>query len=148
MLSSLERSKSTRRTATVTTSAPEASSARIISSVERYLPVPTSRREWNTRPPMVRGMSFTTSRAVVMGSPSSYEMHQLDGIARGDAHLAQRRPAHDAAVLLPPHPHRGRFPWPPELQQRRAPRGGAPPPRPPPPPRFSPPAHPSPPLPP
>src|SRR5258708_9424982 len=112
MLSSLERSKSTRRTATVTTSAPEASSARIISSVERYLPVPTSRREWNTRPPMVRGMSFTTSRAVVMGSPSSYEMHQLDGIARGDAHLAQRRPAHDAAVLL-------HHPRPPGASQRR-----------------------------
>src|SRR5258708_17844955 len=104
MLSSLERSKSTRRTATVTTSAPDASSARIISSCERYLPVPTSRREWNTRPPMVRGTSFTTSRAVVIGSPSSYEMHQLDGIARGDAHLAQRRPAHDAAVVVPPPP--------------------------------------------
>src|SRR5258708_15332242 len=110
MLSSLERSKSTRRTATVTTSAPEASSARIISSVERYLPVPTSRRELNTRPPMVRGMSFTSSRAVVIGSPSSYEMHQLDGIARCHAHLAQRLPAHDAAGSLPPTLTRDRPP--------------------------------------
>src|SRR5712692_11813897 len=103
MLSSLERSRSTRRTATVTTSAPDASSARIISSLERYLPVPTSRREWNTRPPMVRGMSFTTSRAAVIESPSSHEMHQLDGVARGDAHLAQRGTAHDAAVVLHHH---------------------------------------------
>src|SRR5258708_14636300 len=127
MLSSLERSKSTRRTATVTTSAPEASSARIISSVERYLPVPTSRREWNTRPPMVRGMSFTTSRAVVIGSPSSYEMHQLDGIARGDAHLAQRRPAHDAAAWFPPPPPPARGPSPPEPAQPPTPAHGVPP---------------------
>src|SRR6266851_4054710 len=126
MLSSLERSKSTRRTATVTTSAPDASSARIISSCERYLPVPTSRREWNTRPPMVRGMSFTTSRAVVIGSPSSYEMHQLDGIARGDAHVAQRRPAHDAAVVLHHHGTRVEFQCRQELEQRRAVRDGAP----------------------
>src|SRR5439155_15167430 len=98
MLASLERSKSTRRTATVTTAAPDASMARSISSLERYLPVPTSRREWNTRPPMVRGMSFTTSRAVVIGSPTSHEVHQLHGVARGDAHVAQRGPAHDVAV--------------------------------------------------
>src|SRR5437660_12866517 len=100
MLSSLERSRSTRRTATVTTAAPEASMARSISALERYVPVPTSRREWNTRPPMVRGMSFTTSTAVVIGSPASHEMHQLDGVARGDAHVAQRGPAYDAAVVL------------------------------------------------
>src|SRR5258708_39945554 len=142
MLSSLERSKSTRRTATVTTSAPDASSARIISSCERYLPVPTSRREWNTRPPMVRGTSFTTSRAVVIGSPSSYEMHQLDGIARGDAHLAQRRPAHDAAVFLPHHRPRGGVPCPPGVGQRPARRVWAPPPRPPHLHSFAPPGHP------
>src|SRR5690242_10351760 len=125
MLSSLERSRSTRRTATVTTSAPDASMARIISSLERYLPVPTSRREWNTRPPMVSGMSFTTSTAVVIGSPSAHEMHQLDRVTLGDAHIAQRRPAHDAAVVLDDHGARVELQRRQQLQQRRAVGDGA-----------------------
>src|ERR1041385_3101538 len=122
MLSSLERARSTRRTATVTTSAPDASMARSISSLERYLPVPTSRREWNTRPPIVRGMSFTTSTAVVIGSPASHEMHQLHGVARSDAHVAQRRAAHDVAVVLHHHGARVELQRGQELQQRRAAR--------------------------
>src|ERR1700688_940280 len=44
----------TRRTATVTTSAPEAAWQRAISGKLRYLPVPTNRREWKVRPAMVR----------------------------------------------------------------------------------------------
>src|ERR1700688_4214567 len=44
----------TRRTATVTTSAPEAAWQRAISWKLRYFPVPTKRREEKVRPAMVR----------------------------------------------------------------------------------------------
>jgi hypothetical protein len=44
------RSRGTRRTATVTISAPEARCASFISSWLRYFPVPTMRREVNVRP--------------------------------------------------------------------------------------------------
>src|SRR5690348_2030186 len=125
MLSSLERSRSTRRTATVTTSAPDASMARIISSLERYLPVPTSRRERNTRPPMVRGTSVTTYAAVVIGSPPTDGVHQLDGGARGVADVAQGGPAHDAAIVLHHHGARVELQRGQQLQQRRAVRDGA-----------------------
>ena len=65
MPSSLVRSRSTRRTATVTISAPDASMARTISSLLRYFPVPTMRRERKLRPPMVSGASARVSGAIV-----------------------------------------------------------------------------------
>src|SRR6202051_488520 len=46
----------TRRTATVTTSAPDAAWQRAISGKLRYLPVPIIRRERKVRPDMVRDM--------------------------------------------------------------------------------------------
>src|SRR5437667_8449670 len=97
---SFVRSRSTRRTATVTISAPDASIARAIVSLSRYFPVPTMRRDWNERPPMVKGMSRIVSRAVVMRSTPSDEMHQLDCVARLDRHHAERRTPHDRAVVL------------------------------------------------
>ena len=57
----------TRRTATVTISAPEASCAATITSGEGYLPVPTMRRERNVRPAIVRGVSIGCLRLVVAG---------------------------------------------------------------------------------
>src|SRR5215468_387327 len=50
----------TRRTATVTMSAPEAACARAISSKLRYLPVPTISRDLKARPAMTSwsGISF------------------------------------------------------------------------------------------
>src|SRR3712207_2761618 len=48
---SSRRSSGTRRTASVTISAPEALCAAFISSKLRYLPVPTMRRDENGRPP-------------------------------------------------------------------------------------------------
>ena len=39
--------------ATVTISVPEASMAWDISSLELNFPVPTNRREWNVRPPII-----------------------------------------------------------------------------------------------
>src|ERR1035438_6287734 len=52
---SMERSRLTRRTATVTISAPEASRAAWVSGPLRYLPVPTMRRDWKALPAMTRG---------------------------------------------------------------------------------------------
>ena len=54
----------TRRTATVTISAPEASSASRIRGKVAYLPVPTIRRERNGRPPKTKG---SVSAAAVVG---------------------------------------------------------------------------------
>src|SRR5579864_256421 len=50
---SLLRSRLTRRTATVTISAPLASSARAVSWNDLYFPVPTMRRERKERPAMI-----------------------------------------------------------------------------------------------
>src|SRR3989454_463331 len=122
MLSDFRRSRSTRRTATVTISAPDASIARAIVSLSRYFPVPTMRREWNERPPMVNGVSRIVSIAVVMRSTPSHEMHQLDRVARPDGHCPERRTPHDRAVVLhddDARVERERFE---QLEQRGAPR--------------------------
>ncbi len=66
MPSSLVRSRSTRRTATVTTSAPAASMARTISSLLRYLPVPTISRERSSRPAITNGVSVPCSTTVTI----------------------------------------------------------------------------------
>jgi len=47
----------TRRTATVTISAPDAACACAITACDGYLPVPTIRRDLNVRPAIVNGMS-------------------------------------------------------------------------------------------
>src|SRR5215203_3634330 len=77
MPSSFVRFRSTRRTATVTTSAPDASIARIMSAFEAYLPVPTIRREWNSFPPMMRG---ATSRAFSIATPISAATDKVDDL--------------------------------------------------------------------
>src|SRR5258705_1936036 len=97
MLVSFERSRSTRRTATVTISAPEASMARRIVALSGYLPVPTIRRDWNVRPPIVSGVS-----CIVASSPS-HEVHQPRRVAGGAPAGPQRPPAHDLAVVLDDH---------------------------------------------
>src|SRR3989449_7000942 len=101
-------------------SAPEASIARPIVSLPRYFPVPTMRRDWNVRPPMVSGVSCAGSTAVVMRSPASHEVHQLDRVALRHPHVPQRRAAHDAAVVLGPPRARGARARP----GAAAPRGG------------------------
>src|SRR5439155_26381832 len=62
----------TRRTATVTISAPDASIARRVSAKDAYLPVPTISRERYSRPASTKG-SFM--------SPSPDEMDDLDPVA-------------------------------------------------------------------
>src|SRR5690242_4580683 len=102
MLSCCERSRFTRRTATVTTSAPEASMARCIVSASGYFPVPTSRRDWKVRPAIMNGVSRSAPPALVISSASD-EVHQLDRVARGHAHLAQAGAANDLPVVLDHH---------------------------------------------
>ena len=53
--------KSTRRTATVTISVPDASCAAFITWNEGYLPVPTTSREENVRPAIVKVSVVTGS---------------------------------------------------------------------------------------
>src|SRR5512147_2844611 len=64
----------TRRTATVTISAPAASMARRVSSKSLYFPVPTISRERYALPPISK-LSLTAL------SPSADEMHDLDDVA-------------------------------------------------------------------
>src|SRR3954454_14863231 len=126
----LRRSRSTRRTATVTISAPEVSIAAPMVALSRYLPVPTMRRERNSRPPRVNGVSRSVSggvRIAVIIAPSdglvvprcarddasgkitaprlppADVVHQLDRVARGQRGLAEAGAADDVAVELDHH---------------------------------------------
>src|SRR6266496_4517448 len=78
---SFARSRSTRRTATVTTSAPDASIASIIVSFESYLPVPTISRDRNSRPAMVSGKRSSEVSTAVPMSAASDEVNYLDDVA-------------------------------------------------------------------
>src|SRR5947207_287056 len=62
----------TRRTATVTISAPEASCACTITALEGYLPVPTMRRDVKVRP-------ARTKASIALAS--THEVHDLDLVA-------------------------------------------------------------------
>src|SRR5262249_33377478 len=66
---SLLRSRFTRRTATVTISAPLASIARAVSCPDLYFPVPTISLERNARPAMMRG-SMTLFKMFLHPLPS------------------------------------------------------------------------------
>src|SRR2546422_11702411 len=81
----------TRRTATVTISAPAASTACRVSANERYLPVPTISRERYSRPASTKG-SFTSS--------ASHEMDDLHHVAVVERHRAVLLPRDDGAVHL------------------------------------------------
>ena len=54
----------TRRTATVTISASDSSSASFMSGNVAYLPVPTIRRDRNVRPPKTKGSAADDGRGV------------------------------------------------------------------------------------
>src|SRR5438132_4661725 len=81
----------TRRTATVTISAPEASIARRVSAKDAYLPVPTIRRERYSRPASRKG-SFISS------APD--EMDDLDPVALAERGCPVFGARHDGAVHL------------------------------------------------
>src|SRR6266702_4083792 len=105
-------SRSMRRSATVTISHPEASSAAFISSALRYLPVPSISREVKTLSPMWSAPAMPSlSRAAAWPphSKSNIELAPfLDELLRllvhglahllGDLHRAEVRPAHGTEV--------------------------------------------------
>src|SRR5258708_7648874 len=122
MPASCARSSGTRRTATVTISAPDAATARAILSLSAYLPVPTLRREWKVRPPMRNGVSRAVATVVVTGSAAPDEVHQLYRVPRGDPNVAERGAAYDRAVVLHHDGARVELERREDFEQRRAPR--------------------------
>src|SRR5579883_1525600 len=82
----------TRRTATVTISAPDASTARRVSSNERYLPVPTMSRERYSRP------ASTNGSAAISAAPD--DVDHLDTVALAERRRAVGRPRDDRRVHL------------------------------------------------
>src|SRR6478735_8312028 len=88
----------TRRTATVTISAPDASTAAAFSWRLLYLPVPTISREVKVRPATVQLSEFSDCRAFT--SAASDEMDDFIIVAVRDLHSAQRRARNDLEVAL------------------------------------------------
>src|ERR1051326_2784238 len=95
--------------------------ARAMTSLSRYLPVPTMRREWNVRPPTTNGVSRMASTAAGMSAPS-YEMHQLHRVGRGYRDVPQPGAPHDRAVVLDHHGARVELERAEQLEQRGAAR--------------------------
>src|SRR2546430_7187330 len=96
MPSSFDRSRSTRRTATVTTSAPDTSMASIICAFDAYLPVPTIRRERNSRPAIANGcgsviVAGEIRSACAMLSASAHEVDDLELVVRCKLHHGEGR---------------------------------------------------------
>src|SRR5690606_28221246 len=100
----------TRRTATVTISAPLASIARRVSAKSLYLPVPTISRERNVRPPRVKVSSMWLINGRARGlfrsvrdadgawpSPATDELHDLDDVARREPRRRVLLARHDVA---------------------------------------------------
>ena len=93
----------TRRTATVTMSAPDAACAWAMTAFEGYLPVPTIRRDANVRPAMTNGRinghahDWSTLEHVL---PAADEVHDLDGIAVGDDDVGERVALENGEVVL------------------------------------------------
>ena len=94
----------TRRTATVTISAPDASTAAAFSSRLLYLPVPTISRELKVRPS--DGPAIGLDVLLRRHSTASNEMHDLKIVAILDTDLAERRSRHDLQVTLDRDPQR------------------------------------------
>src|SRR5208283_1127389 len=91
----------TRRTATVTISAPLASTAALVSAKSRYLPVPTIRRDLNCLPPNSNEVSCIFALRVRLAAAD--EVDYLDLVARPYDRLAVARLGHDRAVDLDGH---------------------------------------------
>src|SRR5438094_2061546 len=100
--------RSTRRTATVTISAPEATWASSIASKLGYFPVPTMRRDRNSRPARMKGSPLMlTMVARAAGGPClapAHERHDLEPVAVVQAQRGVLGAGHDAQVVLDRHP--------------------------------------------
>src|SRR3990167_8022818 len=87
----------TRRSATVTISAPAASAAAAFWAESLYFPVPTIRREVNVRPATVQVSCPCCEPSI---STASDELHDLDPVAVDDRGLLIGRSGHDLQVPL------------------------------------------------
>src|SRR5207247_105206 len=101
--------RSTRRTATVTMSAPEASWASRMTWRVGYLPVPTMRRDRNSRPArineslmisIVPPLPRTPSQAGRGGSAAADEGDDLERVAVVESHRGVLGAGHDPAIVL------------------------------------------------
>ena len=103
----------TRRTATVTMSAPDASCACAITACDEYLPVPTMSRDVNVRPAIVkeyqlpRRASMCSRNAVScvsslwrVASAAAHEIHDFDPIAVADERGRERVALEDREVVF------------------------------------------------
>src|SRR4028119_1254149 len=91
----------TRRTATVTISAPDASRAAAFCSNDLYLPVPTIRRERNVRPATVQlSSSMCTCPSPRANSASADEGDDLEIVAVLDRDGREGRARDDLEVAL------------------------------------------------
>src|ERR1044071_4664828 len=88
-------SRSIRRSATVTISHPEASSAAFISSALRYLPVPSIRRDVKIFPAI--SSTSNIELASLLGELLRLLVHGVAHVLR-DLHRAEVRPAHGAEM--------------------------------------------------
>src|SRR6185436_1663273 len=110
----------TRRTATVTISAPDAACACAITAGEGYLPGPTMRRDLNVRPAIVNGLSVnaqlpnfqlpTASRlpltAYYGDLTATDEVHDLHRVTFADEDVRIRLALDDVQVVFDRHPAR------------------------------------------
>ncbi len=101
----------TRRTATVTMSAPEASCACAMTACDEYLPVPTISRDVNVRPAMVKVVSAIAKACLcvsVLCGPShrrarlaaADEVHDLDAVAVTDERRRERMALENHEIVL------------------------------------------------
>src|SRR5687767_15010435 len=95
----------TRRTATVTMSAPEAACAWAITACEGYLPVPTMSREVKVRPAMTKGVSIMVSLVgctltLITSVAAADEIDDLDAVAVVDHRVAEQVTAEDLQVVF------------------------------------------------
>src|SRR5260370_42693157 len=89
----------TRRTATVTISAPLSSTAARVSAKSLYFPVPTIRRDLNDLPPSSRGVSFIILSSIFFLSAAD-EVDYLDIVARLDNGVRVAGLGNDLAIYL------------------------------------------------
>src|SRR5579875_826711 len=89
----------TRRTATVTSSEPEATRASFMRSQVAYLPVPTKSREPNVRPPTTRGRSSRAMSHSPFRLPTADEAHDVEVVPLVDRRRGEVRPGDHGAVL-------------------------------------------------
>src|SRR5262245_53566243 len=100
----------TRRTATVTISAPEAACACAMTGCDEYLPVPTMSRDLNVRPAMLNGKSFLVFPAsspvqpecltTPFGGAAADKIHDLDFVAVADQRRGKRVALDDDHVVF------------------------------------------------